>query len=145
MIREFSLFLLNKPGQLSGALRALAEAKVNVQAFSIEQAGAYSVVRLICNKIPQARKQLRKHAYGFTETDVFAIHLWHEPGELERVADLFGRNSVNIEYGYLTLVPKTTEAIVIIKADEENEEKAKKLLRDNNLKDCTRIPDQAAT
>jgi hypothetical protein len=139
MIREITLYLPNQSGELRGALEALDAAKVNVQAFSIEAAEEYSTVRLICEEEKKAEREFKKYAYSFTVDDVFAIRLSHASGKLKGIAELFSQNKINIEYGYLTLDPKTNEAIVLLRVKEHKQEKAKKLLNDAGFSDCNKI------
>ena len=140
MIPEITLYLPNQPGQLRGALEVLTEAKVNIQAFSIEAAGEFSTVRLICDDEKTAERQFKKYAYSFDIDDVFAIRLSHASGKLKGIAELFSQNKINIEYGYLTLVPRTSEAIVLLRVKEHRREEAKKLLSDNGFSDYNEIP-----
>jgi hypothetical protein len=137
MIREITLYVPNQPGQLRGALEVLAKAEVNIQAFSIEAAGEFSTVRLICDDEERAVRQFNKYAYSFSTDDVFAIKVSHASGKLRGIAALFSKNKINIEYGYLTLVPETNEAIVLIGVRKDRRKEAKKLLSDNEYKDST--------
>jgi hypothetical protein len=140
MIPEITLYLPNQSGQLRGALEVLDAAKVNVQAFSIEAAGEYSTVRIICDDEKKAEREFKKYAYSFTIDDVFAIRLSHASGKLKGIAELFSQNKINIEYGYLTLEPETNTAIVLLRVKEHRREEAKKLLSDNGFSDYNEIP-----
>ena len=139
MMHEITLYLPNQPGQLRGALEVLDAAKVNVEAFSIEAAGEYSTVRLICDDEKKAEREFKKYAYSFTIDDVFAIKISNTSGKLKGISELFSQNRINIEYGYLTLVPETNEAIVLLRVKEHKQEEAKKLLNDTGFSDRNKI------
>lgn len=142
MIPEITLYLPNISGQLKGVLKALADVDVNIQAFSIEVAGEYSTVRLICDKHKKAIEQFQKKAFSFSTEKVLGIELTHVSGELLRIAELLGEKDINIEYGYLTLLPKSDRAIVLLFVKENNAKKAEKLLKDNKFKSRNTISDK---
>lgn len=142
MLTEISVHLPNRPRELAEALQALKKANVNVLAFTIDQAGAYSIVRLICHPLKKAIEQLHEHVYSISDARVLAIPLLHEPGELYQLVDLLGANEINIEYGYLTLQSDAKRAIVLLKitGNKENEDKAKNLLIEKGYEDLDAIP-----
>ncbi len=133
MLKEISVHLPNRPGQLNTVLESLTFADVNVWAFSIDQSGVYSIIRLICEPWKIAIKQLRRSAYSITEENVFAIPLSHEPGQLQPITKLLGENNVNIEYGYLSFQPATNKAIVFLKTN--NDDLTKEILSSNGYQD----------
>ncbi len=59
MLKEISLFLPNKAGELSKVLKVLCV--VNIQAYSIEQGDKFSTLRLITSDPNAARYQLTSH------------------------------------------------------------------------------------
>jgi len=136
MITEISLHVPNRPGQFARTLKSLAKGNVNVLAFAIDQAGVYSIMRLVCHPLDKAVEQLQKYAYSIVQERLFAIPIPQESGKLQPVTELFGKNDINIEYGYLTLRPGTNEAIVLLKTDDDEKEKiARKLLIENGCED----------
>ena len=140
MITEISVSVPNRPNEMAKVLKILAEVKVNVLGFAIEPAGSYSIIRMICYPLEEAKQQLKKYAYSVEETLVFAIRLPQKYGKLFMVMELFGKNEINIEYGYLTLVPCSNDAIVFLKSSGEDEEWgdiAKKVLKENELIDLS--------
>ncbi len=139
MIDEITLYVPNVPGQLDRAFKALAEAQVNLLAFSLEQAGAYGIVRLIADSIENARNQLEKYAFGLTTTKVFAIEMPHKPGALQDVTEALATAAINIEYGYVAMPRRTTEAIILLKVKEEKEKDAKRVLAEKGIRDLDEI------
>jgi hypothetical protein len=138
MIREISWYLPNTPGEFSRVLKALADAGVNIRGFSVDLSTPYSKVRLACDDVETAKKQFTQWEYAYEETEVFALSIPDAPGQLLRVADLLGRNDINIEYGYVTLGPKAGEALVILKTNKE--EQAKRVFAQAGFQDHDRIP-----
>lgn len=137
MLDEIILYVPNVPGQLKMALKALAEGQVNLLAFSLEQAGPYGIVRLIADDLERAEEQLRKHAFGLLKTKVFAIAMPHKPGALQDVTEALAAEGINIEYGYVAMPRKTTEAIILLKINREEEARA--LFREKGIQDLDEI------
>ena len=138
MLTELSLYLPNKAGQLNAVLTELSMANVNVLALSIDQAGVYSAVRIICDDVRKAKTKLKGPRYFYSETKVFAIPLPHHAGELKKVTQLLSDNGINIEYGYLGWSPGLQNAIVLLKTNNVN--RARKILRASDYEDLTNIP-----
>lgn len=137
MIEEITLYVPNIVGQLNKALKALAEGQVNLLALSLEQAGAYGIVRLIADDMNKAELQLQKHAWGLTKTKVLAIAMPHQPGALEKVTGILADHGVNVEYGYVAMPKKTTETIIMLKTNKEEE--ARRFLTEQGFQDLDAI------
>jgi hypothetical protein len=143
LMDEMSLYLPNRAGEFNRSVRALAEAQVNIVAFSIDQSGPYNIIRLVCDKPQIAKEQLEKYAVGVSNAKVLAIPLPHEPGRLHRVVELLANQKINIEYGYQAPRPGSTEAIVFFKTNDNN--RARQLLLDNQLEDLDSITEASAS
>jgi hypothetical protein len=126
LISEITLYVPNLSGQLNKSLEALSEANVNLLALCVEQTGAYSTLRIIPDDLEKAKKQLKKHAFGFSTTEVFAIAVPHEAGGLQDFTELLANSGVNIEYAYVAMPRKIGEAIILVKTNKE--EKVKEIL-----------------
>lgn len=60
----------------------------------------YALIRLLADKTDQAVDLLSKNEYIFDIMPVIALKLDNKPGELARIASLFGENGININYVY---------------------------------------------
>lgn len=99
---QFSVFLVNKPGVLAQVTRALAEAKVNILAMTLVDSQEHGVLRFVCEDPKHAREAINKLNLPTTETEVLCLELSNRPGALADVAELLGKNHVNINYAYCT-------------------------------------------
>lgn len=143
MLPQITLYLQNAPGQMAAALAALSDAKVNVQAFMIDEDQPFSRVRIVCDDHKAAVDKLRARMFSFDVADVLAVELPHRPGALHEVMALFGNAGINIDYGYLTLIPDSREAVVLLKTSDEDAEPARKLLQENGYNERRDIPQVA--
>jgi len=100
VIKQISVFSENKPGRLAAIARALQDEKINILAFSIAEANGFGVVRALVDEPQRAYEKLTKMGFNVAFTDVIAVQMKDEPGGLYEVADILGRNGINIEYAY---------------------------------------------
>ncbi len=77
---EFTIQLSNRPGQLAGVAKMLADAGVNIEAlaaFGVEDLG---VVRVLVDDPPAAREVIREGGLVAEEREVITTIISHEPG-----------------------------------------------------------------
>jgi hypothetical protein len=73
------------------------------------------------------------HNAGFTvsETSVLGIEMDDVPGSMSRIAEIFGKAKINIDYAY-AFVTRNQKALLIVRVNEI--EKAVKTLEEENVK-----------
>ena len=98
---QLSVSMDNTPGTLAKMCSALGEKRVNIVAhMSIEHEGR-SLVRLVVDKVPVAKRVLEAITYPYTEEQVFTTTLTNRPGALAAVAKGLGDAGININYAYV--------------------------------------------
>ena len=100
--RQFSVFLVNKPGVLAQVMTALAKGKVDVLALTLVDSSEHGVLRIVCDDPPAARKVLSRISDQFTETEVLVVELTNQPGAFAGAAEKLAGAHVNINYAYCT-------------------------------------------
>lgn len=125
VFKELTIVTPNKPGKLAQALRAVANAGVNLIAIDSTSGYDLNMVRLVTNDPPKACKSLEKLGYNPTESVVLGITISDKPGQLARIASILSKSHVNIEYMYASAVAFDLPAMVLVHAsDSEAAEKA---------------------
>lgn len=112
--KELTIVTPNKPGKLAQALRAIAHAKVNLIAIDSSSGYDLNMVRLVTNDPVNARKVLEKLGYHATESPVVGVTISDKPGQLARMAAVFSKAHVNIDYMYASAVAYDQPAMVIV-------------------------------
>jgi hypothetical protein len=100
--KQFSVFMVNKPGVLAQVLGEFARAKINVIAITMLDSMEHGRMRVVFVQPDQARDILVKLNMPFNETDVLCINLANRSGALAAVAEQLAKNHINISYAYCT-------------------------------------------
>jgi len=112
--KEITIVTPNKPGKLAQALQAIATAKINLIALDSSSGYDLNMVRLVTNDPAKSSKVLGKLGYSATESTVLGVTISDKPGQLARIASVFSKARVNIDYMYATAVAYDQPAMVIV-------------------------------
>lgn len=142
VIRQFSVFMPNKPGALSRLTQLIAQEHINILGIASEVKDDSGMVRFAVDEHSPARKIdefsrvaavprkdigeiLTQGGFSTVETSLLSIEVTDRPGELARVTKAIGEGNVNITTVYGTAIAGQFSRILIA---VENTEKAKALL-----------------
>jgi len=139
--RQFSVFLVNKPGVLAQVTSALAKAKIQVAALTLVDSSEHGVLRIVCDQTERARGVLSRAHDHFTETEVLALELTNEPGAFAKAAEQLAKAHININYAYCTggapggkttaifKVADLKKALKVLRPARTNPKKARRTVR----------------
>jgi len=116
-ITQLSVFLENKPGQLSAAVRSISDAGVNIRAMSLADTKDFGILRIIVSDIAKT-KQVLSGSSIVTETKVIAVRMDDQEGALYKVLQALEGANVNVEYMYAFTAPGASGAYVILRVDD---------------------------
>ena len=119
-VRQISVFLDNKPNQLTGVMKLLKENGINLRALSIADTKDFGILRMIANDTDKTVEVLRKASYVVADTEVVAISIPDTPGQLSRVLDILGAEGVNLEYLYAFLGTSDRAVSFVIRVDDND-------------------------
>ena len=119
-VRQISVFLDNKPNQLTGVMKLLKENGINLRALSIADTKDFGILRMIANDTDKTVDVLRKASYVVADPEVVAISIPDTPGQLSRVLDILGSDNVNIEYLYSFLGKSDKSVSFVIRVDDND-------------------------
>lgn len=132
-IRQLSVFLENKTGNLNDLLNVLAENNINIVSLTIADTSDYGIVRLLVSDPQLALKKLKEKHFSVRINDILSLDMNPEPGSLAKILDLFATEEISIEYVYAFSFG--SKSIVVLRTD--NREKAGEVIRKNNLLSIT--------
>ncbi len=99
-IRQFTVFLENRVGQLLEVVRRFEGSKVKIVALSIVDSTECAFVRFLLSRPEQGREILERAGLPLVETDLIGIELPDDPQPLLRVCTALLQAEVNIIQAY---------------------------------------------
>lgn len=117
-VRQISVFVDNKPNQLTGVMKLIKDSGINIRALSLADTKDFGILRIIVNDTDKTCEILRSAGYAVTVTEVVAITIPDSPGQLSRVLDILGGEGVNLEYLYAFLGKSDRAVSFVIRVDD---------------------------
>ncbi len=99
-IRQLSLFLENRPGQLRVPCKVLGDAGIDILTMSLADTQQFGILRLIVRDWERAKKVLEQAGIVVNVTEVLAVDVPDRPGGLASVLEAFEKAALGIEYMY---------------------------------------------
>ena len=131
-VKQISVFLENKPAQLSALVKVLNQNQIDMRALSVAETRDFGILRLIVDDTYKAACVLKEAGYVCSITPVLAVAISDEPGALAGILDILGDNGVNLEYTYAFITRKKDLAYMIFRV--EDNDKAIDVLTKNDIK-----------
>jgi len=125
-IRQISIFLENKPGQLSAICRALADADINIATLSLADTSDFGIVRMIVGDHEKAKEVLSARGHAVNVREVIAVCVPDRPGGMADVMSVVDKAGVNVEYSYAFAFHKGEKAVLVF-SFSDNEKAAEAL------------------
>ncbi|MBO4394470.1 MAG: ACT domain-containing protein [Spirochaetales bacterium] len=120
-VRQISVFLENKPGQLAHLCRIIADAGIDLKALNIAETSDYGVLRIITDKPETTLSVLKKESLICNSTVVVAVRVPDKPGGLAGILDVIAERDISIEYMYSMLGGNGTSSAIMVFQTNENE------------------------
>lgn len=100
-MKEFRVFVADKPGELARVTEALAGAAVNIRAIASEAKHDTSFLRVVTSDVTTTEKALSLAGLKFELNDILALELLDRPGELAKVSRRLARAGINVHSIYI--------------------------------------------
>ena len=118
-IRQLSLFLENRPGQLRVPCRVLGDAGIDILSMSVADTQQFGILRLVVREWERARQALEAAGQVVNVTDLLALEVPDQPGGLASVLEVFDRTGLGIEYMYPSAVrERGRDAVLLFRLEE---------------------------
>jgi hypothetical protein len=127
LIRQLSLFLENRPGQLLVPCRLLGDAGIDILDLSLADTERFGILRLIVEDWQKARAVLEAAGQVVKVTELLALEVPDQPGGLAKVLAVFEQAGLAVEYLYGFTVRARGQSATLLARVEEPEAAARKL------------------
>jgi hypothetical protein len=98
---EFTVHMVNRPGQLAALADRLSEAGIHIEALAAFSSGDDSMVRMMANDVDATRRVLTEAGVRFEEQPVVETVIKDSPAALASMTRRLADSGVNIEAMYL--------------------------------------------
>ena len=113
--KQFTIFMINKPGVLSQILTEFATAKINIIALTVMDSAEHGVLRVVAVAPEKMRKILTKLNMQYNETEVLCVNLANRSGAFAAITKKLAKAHINISYAYCTAGAKGGRTTGILK------------------------------
>ncbi len=117
-LKQLSLFVENRPGQMKTPFKALAEAGVNILTLSLADTQQFGILRLIVQDWERAKRVLEQAGCVVNVTEVVAIEVEDRPGGLYEIVQAIEGSGINVEYMYAFAFGHEGKAALIFRFED---------------------------
>ena len=114
-VKQISIFLENRPGQLAGICRALAAADINIATLSLADTADFGIVRMIVDDHVKGCEVLSQAGFAVRETDVVMATVPDRPGGMAELTEKLDKAGVDIEYSYAYALGRGDKAVLVFR------------------------------
>ena len=126
---QLSVFLENKTGRLNDVAKVLAEAGINMTAFSVADNSDFGILRVLVSDPEKAKQVLKEKGFAVKLTNVLALRIGNSAGTLYAILDKLAESKVYIEYMYA--FSEGEQASVVIRPNDIDQ--AIEILKENKI------------
>jgi hypothetical protein len=119
MLRQLSLFLENRPGQLRAPCEALARAGVDILTMSLADTDQFGILRLVVRDWERGQRALEQAGMVVNVVEVVPIEVDDRPGGLAEVLAAVDDAQIGVEYMYpFAAGPRAGKAAIVFRFDD---------------------------
>lgn len=118
-LKQISVFLPNKPGQLANFFEFLMENNIYIRSVTVAETEDYGLILLLVDQFEKCINLIEDREYLHSVTEVVAVKLTDNITQLYDIAKTLGDNNINIEYLY-TFAEKSSNlsTIAVLRLDD---------------------------
>jgi len=131
ILEQVSVFVENKPGALSEITTSLADAGIDLKAFTVADKSEFGVLRFLADYPKKAFALLKSNGWVASITPVVAVRMTDKSGSLAKVLKMFADENVQVEYLYAFVAQEEGRAYVVLRVKDP--EGAMKLLEASGI------------
>ena len=125
--KQLTTCLENKVGELARVCSTLKKAKVNLLAICVADSTDSCLLRLVPDKVGEAKKALKKLGLAVLTREVVTVSLPNKPGALGEASAKLSREKINIDYAYGSAFGDCEDAVCVLAVSDAK--RASRLLK----------------
>lgn len=131
-LKQLSIFLENRTGQLAEITSVLAQNNIDLRALHISETADYGVLRLIASEWERAQEILKGSQILVSTSDVISVSVPDKPGGLSSLLSVLADENIDVSYMYSVFGKTNGGANMVFKVADV--EKVEKILTDKGFK-----------
>ena len=131
-IKQLSIFVENKKGELTDVTTLLSNNNLSIKSINLVDSSDFGLLRVIVDDEQKAKEVLDDAGFSLKITDVFAVAIDNHVGSFNDVVLALSSNDINIEYTYT--VSNATTGAFIFKVNPSEFNKVIDILNSKNIK-----------
>ncbi len=116
-IKQLTVFIENRAGRLEEVAQVLKDNGINIQSVSLADTSEYGLLRFILSDYEKAVNVLKDAGFSAKISNVIAVKLTQEVGQLSDLLSVFSKVNVNVEYMY-GLTSDDQSAFIVLKTSD---------------------------
>ncbi len=100
-MKEFRVFVADRPGELARVTEALSTAAVNIRAIASESKKDAAFLRIVTQDVATTEKALTNAGMKYELNEILNLELLDRPGELAKVSRRLARASIDVHSIYI--------------------------------------------
>lgn len=130
-IQQLSIFLENKPGQLTDVTQLLAKNELSIHSINLVDSKEFGILRVIVDNPQKAKEVLDEAGISLKIIEVFAVSIDDHVGSFNDVVTLLTQNNIDIQYTYI--LNNSKNGAFVFKVDPALLNKTIELLSKNGI------------
>lgn len=122
-MKEFRVFVADRPGELARVTEALSAAAVNIRAIASESKKDASFLRIVTGDVATTEKALTNAGMKYELNEILNLELLDRPGELAKVSRRLARAAIDVHSIYI-LGSKNGRTEIALVVDDMEKAKA---------------------
>ncbi|MBR6953281.1 MAG: amino acid-binding protein [Campylobacter sp.] len=99
-MKQLSVFLENKPGELTAMSDILRDSDISIDSVVIAETSKFGVVRIITSEFDKAADALKKAGFSARTVDVVAVKIANKKGTFAKIVEALSGAGISINYCY---------------------------------------------
>ena len=117
-VKQISVFLENKPGNLAQVTKILEENNIDISAVSIADTTEFGILRMIVDKPEKAESVIKSAKFPVSTTEVLAVEVSDKPGGLNNALQVLKEAGISIEYIYSFIKRNDDKALILFRVEQ---------------------------
>lgn len=112
IIKQVSVSIEDRIGSSWQVFQTLADNRINILSYSIEDAPDHGTLRLITDDAKKADEVLRKVGFGTQLINVYAMNVPNETGSMSHVLRYLAEHQVSVDFMYAFQYMGISQAVI---------------------------------